>query len=171
MSRSLQKIEAVMNWKEFQETAPEMATLGMERFQRSGVSLLATLRKDGSPRISPVEPLFIGDHLLLGMMWHSMKALDLLRDARCVIHSAVTNTEGDEGEFKLRGRAVELTEERYYQAIREKWEAQPSTCLHVFSVNIESASFIAYDIGKGEMIMKQWDTQRGLRETRRTYPY
>jgi hypothetical protein len=159
-----------MNWKELQETAPEMAALGIERFQRSGVALLGTLCKDGSPRISPVEPFFIGDHLLLGMMWRSMKAFDLLRDARCVIHSAVTNAEGNEGEFKLRGRAVELTDEQYYQAIRERWEAPSFTRLHVFSVDIESASFISYDISKGEMIVKQWDLQRGLRETRRTYP-
>lgn len=99
-----------------------------------------------------------------------MKAFDLLRDARCVIHSAVTNAEGNEGEFKLRGRAVELTDEQYYQAIRERWEAPSFTRLHVFSVDIESASFISYDISKGEMIVKQWDLQRGLRETRRTYP-
>jgi Pyridoxamine 5'-phosphate oxidase len=132
--------------------------------------MLATLRKDGSPRISPVEPYFIGDHLLLGMMWRSMKALDLLRDARLAIHSAITNAEGNEGEFKLRGRAVELTEERYYQAIRERWGVQSSTRLHVFSIDIQSASFIAYDIGKSEMIVKQWDLQQGLKETRRTYP-
>jgi len=159
-----------MNWMEFQERAPEMAAMGLERFRRSGVVLIATLRKDGSPRISPVEPFFISDQLLLGMMWHSMKALDLRRDARCVIHSAVTNAEGKEGEFKLRGKAIELNEEGYYQTIRERWGVQPSTCLHVFSVDIESASFIAYDIGKGEMIVKQWDPQRGLREMRRAYP-
>jgi hypothetical protein len=127
----------VVNWKEFQERAPEMAALGVERFRRAGVALLATVRKDGSPRISPVEPFFIGDYLLLGILWHSMKALDLLRDARCLLHNAITNAEGEEGEFKLRGRARELTEERYSQAIRERWGVQPSTCLHVFSVEIE----------------------------------
>jgi hypothetical protein len=70
--------------------------------------------------------------------------------------------EGNEGEFKLRGRAVELTDEQYYQAIRERWEASSSTRLHVFSVDIESASFIAYDIGGSEMIVKHWSPQRQL---------
>ena len=55
-----------MNWKTFQETAPEFARLAEERFVRSGVALLGTLHKDGSPRISPVEPLIAEGELLAG---------------------------------------------------------------------------------------------------------
>jgi hypothetical protein len=68
-----------MIWKEFRESAPEMAELGEERFERTGLVLVGTICRDGSPRISPVEPLITEGHLFLGMMWQSMKALDLLR--------------------------------------------------------------------------------------------
>ena len=44
--------------------------------------------------------------LALGMMWRSMKALDLLRDPRCVVHSVVSDKDGTEGEFKVYGRAA-----------------------------------------------------------------
>ena len=45
----------VVNWQEFKANAPELAALGEERFERTGLVLLATLRKNGWPRISPVE--------------------------------------------------------------------------------------------------------------------
>ncbi len=159
-----------MIWREFQEAAPEMAQLGLERFERTGVALIGTICRDGSPRISPVEPVIAYDHLLLGMMWRSKKAMDLLRDPRCVIHSAITRLEGTEGEFKLRGRVVQIQEERYHQLFHEKWGTQPPTRFHIFSVEIESASFIAYDIGRGEMLVKRWNPQLGLMEIRRKYP-
>ena len=95
-----------MRWQEFAEAAPDLARLGRDRLERQGLALVGTLRRDGSPRISPVEPYFVGEELMLGMMWHSMKALDLLRDARVVVHSATTDREGLEGDFKLYGTAV-----------------------------------------------------------------
>ena len=89
-----------MIWSEFAEAAPELARLGEERFDRAGVVLVGTIRKDGSPRISPVEPLIGQGRLLLGMMPRSKKALDLLRDPRCLVHSAIANRHGTEGEFR-----------------------------------------------------------------------
>jgi hypothetical protein len=83
-------------WREFHEAVPALAQLVEEEFERTGVGLVGTIRRDGSPRISPVEPVFAHRQLLLGMMWRSQKALDLLRDARCVLHSAITNPDGAE---------------------------------------------------------------------------
>src|SRR2546423_7279724 len=114
-----------MRWSEFQVVAPQLAELGLDRFNGTGVALIGTLRKDGSPRISPIEPFIVHGQLLLGMRWHTTKALDLLRDPRCVIHSAVSSVEGSEGEFKLRGRALEISDrqtwEHYRQAFSERW--------------------------------------------------
>ena len=69
-----------MTWQEFALRNPGLAALGQERLNRNGLVMLATLRKNGWPRISPVEPLFFNGQLYLGMMWRSQKALDLLRD-------------------------------------------------------------------------------------------
>jgi len=101
--------------------APELATLGEQMLDRSGLVMLGTLRKNRCPRISPVEPLFADGELYLGMMWQSLKALDLIRDPRCTVHSPTSNHDGSEGDFKVYGRAVEIqdldTRQRYCDAM------------------------------------------------------
>ena len=69
-----------MNWRDLETAAPEIADLGKQRLDQARVALLATLRKDGSPRISPVEPYLTQGHLLFGAMSWSLKRRDLVRD-------------------------------------------------------------------------------------------
>ena len=76
-----------MNWTQFKESAPDLAKLAEERFQRHGLVLVGTLRRNGWPRISPVEPLIVEGVLYLGMTWRSQKALDLLRDPRITVQT------------------------------------------------------------------------------------
>src|SRR5256712_13879388 len=106
-----------MNWTEFNKAAPDLACRGRDLFERVGVLFVGTLRKDGSPRVSGCEFFFFEDDLYLGMMWQSHKALDLLRDPRCFMHTAVFDKDGTDGEVKLRGRAVDVIDneprERY----------------------------------------------------------
>lgn len=148
-----------MNWHEFAAAAPEMARLGEARFERTGLSLVGTVCKDGCPRISPVEPLISGGRLYLGMMWQSKKALDLLRDPRVLVHSIISDRNGSEGEFKLRGRAVDVQDpderERYCVALFEKIAWRPDGPFHLFAVDIESAAFVKYD-GDGHQTVKRW---------------
>ncbi|MGO8950445.1 MAG: pyridoxamine 5'-phosphate oxidase family protein [Ktedonobacterales bacterium] len=163
-----------MNWKTFQETAPELASLAEERFARSSVALLGTLHKDGSPRISPVEPLLAEGELLLGMMWHSTKALDLLRDPRCTLHTVITSLEGTEGECKLNGQAREASDavvhSQHQDAVRQHWAEHAPARFHVFALEVEHAAFITYEPARGEMRVQRWDPLRGLRESRQPYP-
>ena len=111
--------------------------------------MLGTLRANGWPRISPCEPDFAGGRLLLGMMWQSPKARDLLRDPRLVVHSVVTNRSGKEGDFKLYGRAVDVQDAerraRYRASIKARidWEP-PEPNFHLFAVEIESAGFVTF---------------------------
>jgi hypothetical protein len=134
-----------MIWEEFERDAPELAAFGRERFERSGLALVGTLRKNGWPRISPVEPLIADGHLYLGMMWRSRKALDLLRDPRCSINSVVSNRDAKEGEFKLSGRALDIQDpamrRSYSDALYEKigWSPEESE-YHLFSIDILAAS-------------------------------
>ncbi len=135
-----------MIWGEFKSDARERAAIGEERFDRTGLVLVATLRKNGWPRISPVEPLITDGHLYLGMMWQSRKALDLLRDPRCTVHSTISGRDGSEGEFKVYGRAVEIldpeTRRRYSEALYEKIGFKPEEPeYHLFSIDIDSAAF------------------------------
>ena len=135
-----------MDWQAFSISAPQLAALGEERFDRTGLVLLATLRKTGWPRISPLEFLVFEGQLYLGMTWQSRKALDLLRDPRCSLHSTVSDRQGSEGEFKLYGRALEVndpdTRARYSEALYQKIGIKFEDLEYdLFSIDIESASF------------------------------
>ena len=148
-----------MKWEEFQRRVPELAALGEERFDRTGLILLGTLRKNGWPRISPVEPIITDGHLYLGMMWQSRKALDLLRDPRCTVHSTVSDREGTEGEFKVYGYAVDIQDlearRRYGDALYEKIQWRPEEPeYHLFSVDIQSAAFVI--IQDEKMTHQEW---------------
>jgi hypothetical protein len=158
-------------WRDFETAAPEIAPLGMERFDRVGIALLGTLRKDGSPRISPVETHLAGGHLVFGAMSWSMKARDLLRDPRCVLHSAVCNPDAGESEFKLYGRAKEVRAPEIRGRCRDAWWAsRPPEDARVFSLNIEQAALVSWDIEHGEMKVRKWSPELGFSELKRDYP-
>src|SRR5436305_8069554 len=154
----------IMRWEEFAAAAPELAALGEERLRGRELCLVGTLRANGWPRISPVEPDFVDGELMLGMMWRSPKALDLLRDPRLVVHSVVSRREGDEGDFKLYGRAVPVDQgerrENYRAAIKARidWEPEEPD-YHVFAVDIDSAGFVEFAPGRYGLA---WDPDGGL---------
>jgi hypothetical protein len=159
-----------MRWSELEAAAPEIARLGQERFEHARVALLGTIRKDGSPRISPVEPYLTQGQLLFGAMPWSLKRRDLLRDPRCVLHSAVSGPDSGEGELKLYGRVVEADEETRSACREGWWVGRPADSATVFVLDIERATFISWDGGRGEMTVRRWSPERGYRETTRSYP-
>src|SRR5881398_86336 len=71
-----------MSWRALEASAPAIARLGEERLEQTRVALLGTLRSDGWPRISAVEPYISDGQLLFGAMSWSLKTNDLLRDPR-----------------------------------------------------------------------------------------
>lgn len=159
-----------MIWRDLEAAAPEIARLGKERLDGAGVALLGTLRKDGSPRISPVEPYLTQGYLLFGAMSWSLKTRDLLRDPRCVLHSAISGPDSGEGELKLYGRATEA-DEQIRNGCREGWWMKTTAeAASVFSLGIDQATFISWDTEHGEMTVKRWSPQLGYRETTRNYP-
>ncbi|HJQ70373.1 MAG TPA: pyridoxamine 5'-phosphate oxidase family protein [Blastocatellia bacterium] len=93
-----------MTWDEFSAVAPEIAAFGLKRFGTK-VAYLATLRRDGSPRLHPVSPFVAGGRLFVYMEPTSPKGHDLRRDPRYSLHCSVADIEGGEGEFLVSGRA------------------------------------------------------------------
>ena len=154
-----------MRWDQFADAAPELAGLGADLIRAKGVCLLGTLRRDGSPRISPCEVFFVDGQLLMGMMWQSRKARDLLRDPRLVLHSAICDRMGADGDFKLYGRAVDVQDpsvrERYGDTLQEAIDWRPTEPFHLFAFDIESAGYIKF--GKGQRALR-WDPGGGLKD-------
>jgi Pyridoxamine 5'-phosphate oxidase len=160
-----------VNWRAFEEAAPDVARAGRAQLDKTGLALLGTLRKDGYPRISPVEPFFGAGELLFGAMSRSRKADDLLRDARCTLHSSLSDPEGGEPEFKLYGRAAEVLDDRLRLGAPEAWWAsRPPDDAHVFSLEIAQAVLVGWDLDQGVMTVRRWSPRLGVTEARRSYP-
>jgi Pyridoxamine 5'-phosphate oxidase len=159
-----------MTWRDLEAAAPEIVRLGKERLDQPRIALLGTLRKDGSPRISPVEPFLTQGHLLFGSMSWSMKTRDLLRDSRCVLHSAVSDPDSGESELKLYGRATRADDQIRDAAREAWWVGRPAEAASVFSLDIEQATYIGWDLERGEMTVRRWSPHRGHTEATRSYP-
>ncbi len=113
----------MVSWSDVVAAAPELAARVQARFEAHGLGLLATLRRDGSPRISGIEPLFALDELWLGMMPGSRKAADLLRDPRFALHSATADKQVTAGDAKLTGRAVAVCDQASLDRFARAFEA------------------------------------------------
>lgn len=155
------------SWADFERAAPELAGLVRERFASTQLVMMGTLRKNGWPRVTPIEYTLWDGQLVIGGMWQSKKLLDLLRDPRCAFHSTTSNKDGTEGDAKLYGRATTLPEERlepYWQHIYDEIGFRPDGPAHVFTIDIESAGYVVF--GEGTMRMLRWPAGPGGWETR-----
>lgn len=154
-----------MRWSQFAADEPKLAALGNARLIDPGVVLVGTIRRDGTPRLSPVEPLLWESDLWLSMLWGSYKAADLKRDPRILVHNIVTGPDGAAGEYKVRGRAVEErsreVQEGYAREVRERlgWDPEPGR-FHLFRVEIEDVTVIRYVTESGDQFITRWPGKR-----------
>jgi hypothetical protein len=155
----------VMRWSEFAEDEPRLAELGRKRLIDPGVVLVGTIRGDGTPRISPVEPLLWERDLWLSMLLGSYKAADLHRDPRVLVHSIVTGRNGASGEYKVRGLTVEESsrqvQEGYAEQVRRRigWDPVPGK-FRRFRVDIGDVTFVRYEEASGDQFMTRWPRKR-----------
>jgi hypothetical protein len=154
-----------MRWSELEQDQRSLAELGRRLLIAPGVVLVGTIRRDGAPRISPVEPFAMDGELMLSMMWGSKKAADLLHDPRILVHSIVVGREGGEGEFKVRGTArleEDLTlQRRYAVAVSASlgWNPEPGR-FHLFVIGVDDVTFIRYDEPTGDQYVATWPPAR-----------
>jgi hypothetical protein len=150
-----------MRWQDLCDRQPRLAELARQRLIEPGVLLVATVRRDGTPRLSPVEPWLMDGELWLSMLWGSRKATDLARDDRVLVHSIVTGRDGGEGEVKVRGRAVTVddpaTQRRYADQVGAAlgWAPEPGR-FHLFCVAIDDVTVIRYDEPTGDQHVVLW---------------
>jgi hypothetical protein len=148
-----------MRWAEFEAEVPRFARVAHERLISPGILLVVTNRRDGTPRLSPVEPLLLDGSLWLSMMWQSRKAIDLRRDSRLLLHSVVTTRDGAEGELKVRGRAIEEQDPARRSAYRDAvavlgWQPE-EPWFHLFQVDLTDITYVRY-ASNGDQHVVRW---------------
>lgn len=154
-----------MRWDAFERACPEIGEMARARFERDQLVMIGTIRRDGTPRLSPNECDFAEGRLFVSMMWRSRKALDLLRDPRIAVHSVTTNKDGTDGDLKVYGRVVDerdpAVRDAFREAIRRRIEWAPDEPgYHCFSVDVRSAGYVRFG---DEARALAWDERLGLR--------
>jgi pyridoxamine 5'-phosphate oxidase-like protein len=156
------------SWREFEAAAPELAGAARALFDAHRHKLLATLRRDGSPRISGIEATFADGELWLGMMPGSRKALDLRRDPRLALHSASIDPPDDPtdwaGDAKLAGRAVEVDDPDRLARLGAGEEAGEA---HLFRVEVTEVVHTRVGDPPDHLVIEVWQEGTGLRRRQR----
>ncbi|MFF3752171.1 pyridoxamine 5'-phosphate oxidase family protein [Streptomyces sp. NPDC002018] len=155
-------------WADFESAEPDFAGIVRRRFQTYRHHVLATLRKDGSPRLSGLEVTFLSGELWLGMMPNSLKARDLLRDPRCAVQAnpgAGDGTAGGtaDGDARIGGRAVAVTDGSLVARFAERTGAPRP--FHLFRLELSEAVRTAVE-GE-ELVVRIWHPGRPPRTVRR----
>ncbi|MEI7029830.1 pyridoxamine 5'-phosphate oxidase family protein [Streptomyces pratensis] len=156
---------SAVSWDGFAAAEPAFADTVRRRFQLYRHHVLATLRKDGSPRVTGLETDFRFGELLLGMMPNSRKAQDLGRDARFALQANPgPDAEMADGDVRVSGRAVEITDPATLARFVE--EASPPEPFHLFRAEVTEVVRTGLD---GEaLVIQSWRPGRPLRTVRRT---
>ena len=152
-------------WSEFEAAAPALAQQIRERLDAHAHKTIATIRADGSPRISGTESTFRDGDLWIGSMWQALKARDLQRDPRYALHSGSDEPSEWKGDAKVAGVVEEVTQEDRVQEINgEAAAGRPS---HLFRLDIREASVVRLAESGKEIVIEVWTPERGVRTMRR----
>lgn len=146
-----------LGYEQFESEAGDLASAVRARFEKAETHILATLRKDGSPRVSGSEVAFHGPDLSFGSMLNAVKALDLRRDGRCAIHA-------HPGDAKVSGVAFEVTdreEKKLYTTGDE-----PPGDFHAFRLDLRDVVLTAVE--GNELVVRLWRPGRPVETFRRT---
>jgi hypothetical protein len=152
-------------WTQIEAEAPDLAAAAKKVFEAHIHKTLATVRKDGSPRISGTEAKFFEGDIYLGSMPGSRKAADLQRDPRLALHCAPGDTKLVDGDAKLSGRAVQITDEDTIRRFTGTLEQEPPEEFPLFRIDITDLTLTRVS---GEFIVVEtWREGRGVTKVER----
>jgi hypothetical protein len=150
------------SWSEFADAAPALAERVKTRFDEHKHKTMATIRKDGGPRISGTETQFQDGELFIGSMWQALKARDLQRDPRFAIHSATLDPETPGwSEAKIAGTAHEIVERE--EVLQRNGEAANDGQSHLFRLDLTEVSAVYLDDEKTKLLIEVWTPDAGVR--------
>lgn len=152
---------AVPAWRAIEQAEPEFAERVRRLFDAGRHKTIATLRADGSPRISGIECEFTDGELRFGSMTNARKGADLRRDPRFALHGPTFHPQdGKEkewpGEAKIAGRAMPAGPVTAGQPEGE-----------MFVADIAEVVIVGLDAEATKLVIESWRTERGLRRVER----
>lgn len=163
----------MVTWNEFAHDAPLIAEVFVRRHTATGkLCLLATLRSDGYPRISPIEPRIFDGQLVIVGMPNTTKFQDLGRDQRFCLHTATVDPHVSEGDAKLWGKATNLQDDDLHQRFATDLFEETGMDLRgqvfdpFYVADLTGASSVALE--DGQLAITIWRPDEGERVVRKT---
>lgn len=155
----------VATWKVITEAEPEFASRVQRLMDAGRHKTIATLRSDGSPRISGIECEFTDTEVRFGSMSGARKGADLERDPRFALHGPTVHPkEGEEkdwpGEAKIAGRAIRVS-----PVIPDDGNDEPDG--EMFIADISEVVITALNAEATKLVVESWTPARGLQRIER----
>jgi len=151
----------MVSWSEVEKAEPEFAAKVRTLFDARKHKTIATLRADGSPRISGIEAEFADGELTFGSMPRARKGADLHRDPRFALHSATTDPPDDPagwpGEAKVAGRAY----------VAKALDGSDGPEGELFRADVDEVVVTALNAEGTMLVVESWHPGRGLRRVER----
>jgi hypothetical protein len=159
----------VASWGEIETAAPDLALHARRLLEAHVHKTLATVRADGSPRISGIEAKFIDGDLWFGSMPGSRKGADLARDPRFALHSGSIDPPGWEGDAKLSGVAEETVDRDRKEAIFRAMGAEevPVDESSLYRCDVDEVAVTRLTEAKDELAIDFWSEAAGVRSLTR----
>jgi hypothetical protein len=145
---------------------PEFAARVRASFDAHRHKFLATLRADGSPRISGIEMSFVGGEPWIAGMPRSAKFADLRGDPRFALHSGSAEPDAFEADAKFSGRATEVTDPEEVRRFAVDAGVPPGLGnFELFRVDLEQVVLVHLNDEKNALVISSWRPGRGLSRT------
>lgn len=156
----------MVTWEQFADEEPAFAAAVWARFAATKHHVLATLRRDGSPRVSGTEVRIAGPNLTVGSMLDAVKAADLRRDGRFALHANPGDGSTSGGDAKLAGVAAEITDPQLKAASLEGLDGDPGP-FHLFHLDVTEAVLTSVAPTNDYLLIRTWRPGSPVREVRR----
>jgi hypothetical protein len=156
-----------VSWSDLEREAPEFAAAVRARFEAHKHHVLASLKADGSPRVSGTEVAFHGADLTVGSMPGAMKALDLQRDGRFALHAHTGDGSMDGGDAKVAGVAVEVTDTADLADYTADHPIPPGS-FHLFRLELSEAVLTSLHPDGDRIVIELWRPGQELKRVERT---
>jgi hypothetical protein len=152
-------------WSRFEAAAPDLAAEVRRRLEAHTHLTMATIRRDGGPRISGTEIRWRDGELWIGSMGGALKARDLQRDPRFALHSGSDDPPHFRGDAKIAGVAEEVTDPQLVAEVNGAAAAAGPT--HLFRLDVREASTVTVNDAETALVIRVWTPEAGVRTIER----
>lgn len=154
-------------WARFELEAPDLCRFARSRLDAHRHRTMATLRADGSPRISGIELTIAGGELWVGGLAGSRKFADLRRDPRLAIHSGSDDPPDFCGDARVSGRAVFVEDEARKQAFLAAAGGGPAGPFELIRLELDEVSTVEEAASGDHLVITIWRPGQPVRRIER----